>query len=295
MLPQYVAGLIVSAFQDLPEDMQRAGTYVLNHPEDVALLSMREIARRLSLPPATMTRFAQKLGYSGYVELREQFASSMREQVSDFSHRAGQIAVRRERLGETSLAQSLADNLVDRVAGLGKPGLLAEIVAATETVAGARRVFCLGHRSCYAPVYHFAYITGLYGLPSQLLDAPGGIGADWLNEMGAADVVVAATCTPYTRQTIDLAAASKERGAAIVAVTDSHASPLARIAVRTVAIANDVGGPTSAVTPIMAAMETLGALVAARTGHAGRDVLERNEAGFARRQIYWTPRPEAAT
>jgi DNA-binding MurR/RpiR family transcriptional regulator len=295
MLPQYVAELIAGAFQDLPDDMQRAGTYVLNHPEDVALLSMREIARRLSLPPATLTRFAQKLGYSGYVELREQFAATMREQVSDFSDRAGRLAARREHLGEASLAQSLADSLVDRVEGLSKPVLLSEIIAAAQTIAEARRVFCLGHRSCYAPVYHFAYIIGLYGMPTRLLDAPGGIGADPLNEMGEGDVVVAAACAPYTQMTIDLAAASKERGAGIVAVTDSHASPLSRIAVRTVAIANDVGGPTSAATPIMAAMETLAALVAARTGELGRDALKRNETGFARRQVYWSPRSEAVS
>jgi DNA-binding MurR/RpiR family transcriptional regulator len=293
MLPQYVAELIVSAFQDLPDDMQRVSTYVLNHPEDVALLSMREIARRLSLPPATMTRFAQRLGYSGYVELREQFATTMRKQVSDFGDRAGRLAARREQLGDTSLAQSLADNLVDRVTGLARQVVLSEIAAAAEAIADAGRVFCLGHRSCYAPVYHFAYITGLYGMSTRLLNAPGGIGADPLNEMGSGDVVVAATCAPYTRLTIDLAAASKERGAAIVAVTDSHSSPLARMAVWTVAIANDVGGPTSATTPILAAMETLAALVAARTGETGREVLKRNESGFARRPIYWTPRAEA--
>jgi DNA-binding MurR/RpiR family transcriptional regulator len=295
MLPHYVAELIVSAFPDLPDDMQRVSTYVLNHPEDVALLSMREIARRLSLPLATMTRFAQRLGYSGYVELRKQFTTTMRERVSDFGDRAGRMAARREQLGEPSLARSLADNLVDRVAGLTRQALLSEIVAAAIVVADARHLFCLGHRSCYGPVYHFAYITGLYGMPTRLLDAPGGIGADPLNEMDSSDVVVAAAYAPYTQLTIDLAAASKERGAAIVAVTDSHASPLARIARRTVAIANDVGGPTSAATPILAAMETLAALVAARTGETGRNVLERNESGFARRHVYWTPRAETVS
>lgn len=247
MLPRYVADLILGAFPYLPDDMQRAGTYVLNHPEDVALLSMREVARRLSVPPATMTRFARRLGYSGYVELREQFAATMREQVSDFGDRADRLAVRYEELGETSLAQSLVENLVSHLEELKSPTRLAEIVAAAETIAQARRVYCLGHHSCYAPAYHFAYVTGLYGTPVRLLDAPGGIGADPLNEISSGDVLVAAACVPYTRVTIELAAASRERGAAILAVTDSPASPLARIAVRTVAVSNerrrpDLGG-----------------------------------------------------
>lgn len=89
MLPPAVADQIAEAFQSLPPGMKRVSAYVLEHPEDVALLSMRELARRLSATPATMTRFAQRLGYSGYDAFRQQFASTIRQQVSDFGDRAG--------------------------------------------------------------------------------------------------------------------------------------------------------------------------------------------------------------
>ena len=74
--------------------MQKVGAYVLDHPEDVALLSMREQARRAGVPPAAMTRFAQRLGYTGYDELRGLFAASIRGRVSDFGVRAGELAAR---------------------------------------------------------------------------------------------------------------------------------------------------------------------------------------------------------
>ena len=94
MTPQVVAERIAAEFKALPDRMQKVGTYVLDHPEDVALLSMREQARRAGVPPAAMTRFAQRLGYTGYDELRDLFAASMRGRVSDFGARAGELAAR---------------------------------------------------------------------------------------------------------------------------------------------------------------------------------------------------------
>ena len=83
MLPRDIARRIEAEQPTFSEPMKRVGTFVLDHPEDVALLSMREQARRLAVPPATMTRFAQRLGYSGYDEFRRLFAAHMRSRVSD--------------------------------------------------------------------------------------------------------------------------------------------------------------------------------------------------------------------
>ena len=57
---------IVEAFDLLPPQLQTAARYMLDRPDDVALLSMREQARRAGVPPATMTRLAKRLGLEGY-------------------------------------------------------------------------------------------------------------------------------------------------------------------------------------------------------------------------------------
>ena len=51
---------IAQAFASLPPQLQAAASFVLEHPDDVALLSMREQARRAGVPPVTMTRLAAK-------------------------------------------------------------------------------------------------------------------------------------------------------------------------------------------------------------------------------------------
>lgn len=47
---------IVRIFDSLPGQLEVATRELLDHPDDVALLSMRELARRADVPPATMTR-----------------------------------------------------------------------------------------------------------------------------------------------------------------------------------------------------------------------------------------------
>lgn len=295
MTPQLVAQRIAHEFDQMPPRMRKVGTYVLDHPEDVALLSMREQARRAGVPPATMTRFAQRLGYTGYDEMRDLFAASIRGRVSDFSVRAGELAARRERLGEPTLARTLVNALVERVAALAEPERLTAIVDAAGVLAGAQHILCLGHRSSYAPAYHFAYVAGLYGAPTRLLDAPGGIGVDGLNTATSRDVMLAVSFAPYTRATVECANAARTLGLPIVAVTDSHASPLAQIASRTVAVPTDLADATHVAAPALAAIEMLAALVVAKSGPEGRAVLERNESEFGRRHIYWDGNTRAAS
>lgn len=288
MTPQMVSRRIAAEFQSLPKLMQKVGRYLLDHPEDVALLSMREQARRVGVPPATMTRLAQRLGYSGFDELRSLFAASIRGRVSDFGARAGRLAARRERLGEPTLALSLANALVERIAALANEERLASIVDAASVLASARRIFCVGHRSCYAPAYHFAYVAGLCGAPTRLLDGPGGIGSDALSTMEPRDAMLAISFFPYTRLTVEIAASARDAGVRVVALTDSLVSPLACTADRAIAVPSDLVEATYVASPAFAAAEMLAALVVARIGPDGRAALERNEADFARRRIYWT-------
>jgi DNA-binding MurR/RpiR family transcriptional regulator len=294
MTPHAVARRISAEFENLPDRLRQVGTYVLDHPDDVALLSMREQAKLAGVPPATMTRFAQRLGYSGYDELRELFGVSMRGRASDFGARAGELAARRARVGEPNLALSITNSLVDRIAALAEPERQAAMLEAAGLLANAGRILCLGHRSCYAPAYHFAYIAGLHGAPTRLLDGPGGIGGDGLNGSGEGDVMLAISFAPYTRLTVELARSARELGIGVIALTDGPLSPLARAADCVVTVPTDLAEATQVASPIFAAVEMLAALLVARIGPEGRSILGRNEAEFARRHVYWDESVRAA-
>src|SRR5260370_33573110 len=72
------ASRLKADFENLSPQLQEAARWVIDHPADVALLSLREQARRAGIAPATLTRLAQRLRLRGFEGLRQAFADAGR-------------------------------------------------------------------------------------------------------------------------------------------------------------------------------------------------------------------------
>jgi DNA-binding MurR/RpiR family transcriptional regulator len=258
---------LVAAFDRIPRQLQAAARWALDHPQDVALLTVREQAKRAGVVPATMTRLAQRLGFDGYDAVRELYAENLRRRASSvFSPKAEALVARRKLTGEASLAHDLVDTLVHQLAGLAGPAALGRLAAAVEVLAKARQVFVLGQRSCYPVAFHFAYVFGLAGGAVRLLDGPGGTGSDALRAGRKGDALVAISVRPYTRTTVEITRYAVRRGLAVVAITDSAVSPLARAASAAIIVPTESPSFFHTMTPAFAIVEALAALLAAGGG-----------------------------
>jgi DNA-binding MurR/RpiR family transcriptional regulator len=258
---------ILAAFDRIPRQLQAAARWALDHPQDVALLTVREQAKRAGVVPATMTRLAQRLGFDGYDAVRDLYAENLRRRASSvFSPKAEALVARRKLTGEAALAHDLVDTLVHQLAGLAGPAALGRLAAAVEVLAKASRVFVLGQRSCYPVAFHFAYVFGLAGGAVRLLDGPGGTGSDALRAGRKGDALVAISVKPYTRTTVEITRYAARRGLAVVAITDSAVSPLARQASAAIVVPTESPSFFHTMTPAFAIVEALAALLAAGGG-----------------------------
>ena len=50
---------LIDRFDDMSPQLQQAARYLIEHPQEIALNSMRELARNANVQPATMTRLAK--------------------------------------------------------------------------------------------------------------------------------------------------------------------------------------------------------------------------------------------
>jgi DNA-binding MurR/RpiR family transcriptional regulator len=272
---------IVEAFDLLPPQLQTAARYMLDRPDDVALLSMREQARRAGVPPATMTRLAKRLGLDGYDNVRELYAGAVRAGTLGFAGKAG-VQVEVQALhGERALAAEMATALSRQIAALAEPAALDRLADAASRLHEARRVYCLGLRSCHAAAWHFHYMLSLLGDKTVMLDDAGGTGLDAIRDAGTADALLVASVEPYARATIEGARYAADRGVPVVALTDSEVSPLAQIAANTILVATGSPSFFHTMTPLLAVAEILAALVAGRGGANALAALEHTEAQLA--------------
>ena len=257
---------LLAAFDEMPKQLQAAARWALDNPQDVALLTVREQARRAGVVPATMTRLAQRLGFDGYDAVRTLYADNLRRGASVFSGKAEALVARRKLRGEATLAFDLIDGLAHQMASLSSPTALAQLSAAAQVIAKARRVYALGQRSSYPVAFHFAYVFGLAGGRVQLLDGPGGTGSDALRDARKGDALVAVSVKPYTRAAVESTRYAARRGVDVVAITDSAVSPLARSACAAIVVPTDSPSFFHTMTPAFAIAEALAALLAAAGG-----------------------------
>ncbi|MGH0237081.1 MurR/RpiR family transcriptional regulator [Sinorhizobium meliloti] len=261
----FVSTHIRENFVKFPGQMQVAARFLLDNPQEVALLSMREQARRAGVPAATMTRLAKQLGFAGFEELREIFVGAVRNSIEPFSSRAEHLVQQRENTDEDILPQ-MVERLSGNVGQLMDPAQRLALHSAAKTLMQARTVFSAGQRTAYSAAYHFAYLYGYFSTKTILVDGPGGIGADPMAQCGPEDALLVISLEPAAKRSVEIAHFARKRGTKIIAITGSPLSPVGRVADTTIIINHDSPTFFDAMTSAFAAVETLVAIVASAEG-----------------------------
>jgi DNA-binding MurR/RpiR family transcriptional regulator len=280
---------VVEAFDSLPPQLQGAARYVIDHPHDVALLSMREQARRAGVQPWTMTRLAQRLGFDGYDPFRARFADELRQGGLGFTGKAREQFARQTEVGGRALAAEMLATVSASIGKLGEAASLDALASAAERIHQARRVYCLGLRSSYPVAAHFAYMMSFLGDRAVLLDGGAGTGLDSLRHATSDDVLLAVAVAPYTRLTVELARHAAQRAVPVVALTDSAVSPLAGIAAEAITVPTESPSFFHTMAAAFAVGEVLGALVAGLGGDAAQAAIRRTDAQLSELGIHEIP------
>ncbi|WP_037080689.1 MurR/RpiR family transcriptional regulator, partial [Rhizobium sp. CCGE 510] len=220
---------IIERFDEMSEQLQQAARHILEHPQEVALVSMRELARNAGVQPSTMTRLAKFLDFSGYEDFRAQHADVIRVSADGFAARALQRTEAATN-GE-GLAFRMLQGLSAQIDRLCAPDTIEHLNKMAEQLSNARRIYVLGLRSCHSVAWHFHYVMTLLGEKTVHLDGPAGTSGDPLIRATSDDVLLAiSNKLPTSLQTLELAEAAREKGMPILAITDSEVSPLVTIA-----------------------------------------------------------------
>jgi DNA-binding MurR/RpiR family transcriptional regulator len=279
---------IRESYATLPSQIQVAARFVLDNPQEVALLSMREQSRRAGVPAATMTRLAGLLGFAGFDEMRSIYVGAVRESVDPFSSRAEGLVLRHREVGESGISAQMVDKISSSVANLRLARQKEALLAATRLLSKARRVYCAGQRSAFPIAYHFAYLYGYFSEKPILLDGPGDIGSDRLNHSSPDDAVLVISMEPCAFRSVEVAQYAHAHGIPLVSITNSELSPVGRVA--DVSILVDLQSPSffDAMTSAFAACEVLVAMLAGLEGEKVPAAVRKSEQHSRKLGAWWS-------
>ena len=204
-----------------PSQRQIADCLIANMHE-AALWGVEELAAKSQTCVATVVRFAKKLEYSGYLEMRKALVSAAKRHYG----RGEQIFQAPVQASATLLEVARRDiRNIDTLVKAVNEDLLQRVV---KQIQGARLRLAIGDGVSALMARQLAYLLINTGVP--VLE---GNPADFATQVGmldAKDLLIAISITPYTQETLDAAAYAKKRGIPVLVFTDSLNSPLAKSA-----------------------------------------------------------------
>ncbi len=213
---------LCSALPSLPMRLREVGRFVAANEYDAMTRSMRELAAVAGADPASFTRLAKALGYSGWDGLRAALTEARRPaQTSPFSGRT-----KGRHRGPNSDITLVADKLEAEAAGLARISS-GTVASAARTLHTAQRIWIAGFRSCRSVAELLNYQLRLFR--PDAVQLVGGSGPEDL-DLGAfrgGDAVVVIGFAPYSAASVMSARAAHRCGAALIAIADSVAAPMA--------------------------------------------------------------------
>lgn len=270
-------------FPTLSAQFQSGARYLLDHPHDIALHSMRKVAANAGVQPATLVRLSQSLGFEGWQGLRELFMEAMRDQgAQPYAKRARKV------VKESGSNRMLAEMI--EVQHHNLDALLANnaetLPQAADLLAAAPNVYVAGFRSCFPIAFTFHYIYRLFRSSVHLVRGDAGTLEMELRALTAKDVVLVTAFAPYSQESLRVASAAREAGCKVVALTDSTVAPIALEADCTLLFAIDSPSFFPSITAGVAMVEALVEQLLARKGRGAIRALEQTEGQLHRTGAY---------
>jgi DNA-binding MurR/RpiR family transcriptional regulator len=261
---------------DLQPSLRKVADFILRHPLKAATLTIEELAQATGTSPAAVNRLARAMQLGGFSALKTALVATLQDLVSPVDKLRNELAQRSDgsfglheqmRIASSNLGSTANGNSQDTFA------------AVVEALAKARRVYILGFGNS-------AYLAGLaaanlvpYCADAVAVSMEGGNenAAYRLASITAEDALLAISLPRYSLDTLQLARYALERGAKVVAITDSPASPLAPIADHSLFATAEHPVLISSNIAVLALIESLVAAVMTRNKEAVRLAAELTE------------------
>jgi len=278
-LPVRVEDRIAENYADLSAKLRDAADFVVANPMDVAARSLRQVSAASGVSPATLSRLARTLGFASYEDMRELCRGAVMARTTSFAERAERLNDDPD-AGQTMLNRQ-AGACIDNTAQLVAETDRARLNSAVDALSAARSVVLLGALSSTGIVEYMAYLANFFCTNWTLAGRMGASTGSALSDLGTQDVLLIVTKSPYARRAVLAAEIARENGAQTIVITDSHACPANKHATFAFIVPSDSPQFFSSYAATVALLETMIAMLVARSGarasHRIRDVEARNQ------------------
>jgi DNA-binding MurR/RpiR family transcriptional regulator len=213
---------IKSKYDSLPKNHRKIADFFINNFDRIPFLNVQELSESTGASVASIVRFAQRSGYKGFSELRDAITTSLQKGLNN-----GEIFPLLEK-------KKFEDDLLTDVANLDIKNIndtlnLIERKSfknVIDQISNSTKVYTAGLGISYLLSEILAYQLTQVGINASVLMHTHTLFHEQVLYMDDGDLLMLFSFPPYSKETIELAKYTSERGIKVISITNKHSSPI---------------------------------------------------------------------
>ena len=272
-----IIALIKQKKNSLSKSHRKISDFVVNSPEKTAYMTVAKLSKETGVSEATVVRFAEKLGFSGYSEFQKGLLAYAKGKLTSIQR----MELAYEKLGEGRVLDRVLKSDIMHIEKTLENIDGKEFEKAVNAIASANRIYIMGVRSAAALAEFADFYLRLIFDNVRLIKSTGGDDLfEQILNVKEGDVFIGISFPRYSKNTLKALEYATKNKATVIGITDSKSSPVANISDLCLFAECDT---TSFVDSLTAAISLINALIAS----AGLKNKEQIQNNFERLEKIW--------
>lgn len=241
-------------YRHFSKGQKKIAAYITENYDKAAFMTAAALGRKVGVSESTVVRFATELGFKGYPQLQKELQQMIKSKLTAVQR----MEVSQALIGDSDIIDSVLGGDIELIRSTAEQTSREAFSAAIAEINRARRIYILGVRSSAALASFLAFYFNLVFESVVLVDTSSA--SEMFEQMfriGEEDVCIAISFPRYSKQTVNALRFIADRGAKIIALTDTEKSPIASFATHLLVARSDMASVVDSLTAPLSLINAL--------------------------------------
>ena len=252
----------------LSKGHKKIAAYIEENYDKAAFMTAAALGQKVGVSESTVVRFATELGFKGYPELQKELQQLIKSKLTAVQR----MEVSENLIGDSDIITSVLNGDIELIRATAEKTSREAFKNAVSEINRAKRIYIHGVPPSAALASFLAFYFNLVFDAVTLIDtASASEMFEQMFRIDEKDVCIAISFPRYSKQTVNALRFIADRGAKIIAITDTEKSPIASFANHLLVARSDMA---SVVDSLTAPLSLINALIAGVTLSRRNEVYE---------------------
>ena len=201
--------------------------YILQSYDKAAFMTASKLGKTVNVSESTVVRFAAELGFDGYPSMQKTLQEMIRNKLTSIQR----VEVSNERIGNQDIMAMVMQSDIEKIRMTLDETDRNSFNEAVSAISNAKKIYILGVRSAsvladFISFYFRFMFDNMVSVDTTSISEV----FEQILHISSDDVFIGLSFPRYSKRTVKAMQFAKDRGAKVIAITDSKVSPLTKIA-----------------------------------------------------------------